>query len=378
MRLALFLLAGSLAAADHKPVYPANAAKPVGPYTPGILAGDYLYVSGQGARDAKAQMPPTFEAQAKQCLENVKGVVQAAGLRLDNVVYTQVYLKDVRNYDALNKVWATYFPKRPPARSLVGVTMMPTDTPVEISAIAVRNQKLRRAAELPPARVKGAPISVGVLAGNRFFLGGIVGRDFAKNVVPNDPRAQVDLMIARASEVLAAANLGLRHLAQATIYFDSQLPRDQLIKILEEAVPEETATTIIQVASLPFGAHVEITGVASRDLKREGSCTSIGDTVYCPARAGDTSNVLDQLKLDLQAAKTGTDRVVASNVFVDHIDNFNAMNSVYAKYFGSTPPTRTTVQPSLVPPTLTLAPTTNSPIPKGEGPHVEISLIAIR
>ncbi|MEJ7608705.1 MAG: RidA family protein, partial [Bryobacteraceae bacterium] len=87
-RLALVLLAFSLIAAERKPVFPPDV-KPIGPYSPGILAGDYLYVSGQGARDGKAKLPDTFEAQVTQCMNNVKAVVEAAGLKLENVVYTQ-------------------------------------------------------------------------------------------------------------------------------------------------------------------------------------------------------------------------------------------------------------------------------------------------
>ena len=66
--------------------------KPVGPYSPGIMVGDFLYVSGQGARDRDARLPDTIDAQVRQTLDNVKTIVEAAGLTLDHVVYSQVYL----------------------------------------------------------------------------------------------------------------------------------------------------------------------------------------------------------------------------------------------------------------------------------------------
>src|SRR5882672_7991308 len=59
---------------------------PVGPYSPGIVAGDFLYVSGQGARDRDATLPPTVEGQVRQTLENVKVIVEAAGLTMAHVV----------------------------------------------------------------------------------------------------------------------------------------------------------------------------------------------------------------------------------------------------------------------------------------------------
>ena len=72
--------------------------KPVGPYSPGIVAGDFLYVSGQGARDRDGQLPAAVEAQVRQTLDNVKGIVEAAGLTMEHVVYSQVYLHDMAAY----------------------------------------------------------------------------------------------------------------------------------------------------------------------------------------------------------------------------------------------------------------------------------------
>jgi 2-iminobutanoate/2-iminopropanoate deaminase len=380
MRLAALLLTVTLTAAavEKKPIYPAKAPKPVGPYTPGILAGNYLYVSGQGARDASNQISATFEAQAKQCLENVRSIVEAAGLKLDSVVYTQVYLADIKNYDAMNKIWNSYFPKNPPARSVAGVANMPTSTPIEISAVAITTGAVRKTTRVPAPRLASASVSTGVLVDNRFYLGGIVGRNFKTNSVPKDPRAQMDEMINRANEVLKAANLGLRHLASATVYVDGEMPMDLILKIIQDVIPSETATTIVQAASLPFGAHIEMTGVASRDLKREGHCTGIGETLYCPARAGSIQTALKYVNSDLEAARTSVSNVVASNVFIDHIDNFNAMNKVYAGVFGKTPPTRTTVQASATAPTLSLAPATGNPAPADEGPVVQLAVVAVR
>ncbi len=118
--------------------------KPVGPYSPGIVAGDYLYVSGQGARDREAKLPETVEGQVRQTLENVKNIVEAAGLKMEHVVYSQVYLDDMAKYDAMDKLWREYFPKAPPARSVLGVHRMPTDTPVEITVVAFRDLSRRK------------------------------------------------------------------------------------------------------------------------------------------------------------------------------------------------------------------------------------------
>ena len=96
--------------------------KPIGPYSPGILAGDFLYVSGQGGRDAEGKLPATIEGQVRQTLQNVKAIVEAAGLTMEHVVYSQVYLDNIAHYDAMDRVWKEVFSKAPPARAVLGVT----------------------------------------------------------------------------------------------------------------------------------------------------------------------------------------------------------------------------------------------------------------
>src|SRR5215510_2836689 len=98
MRIALFLigtvvvLAGTPGTGAEKRAIAPAGVKPIGPYSPGVLAGDFLYVSGQGGRDADGKLPDTIEGQARQTLQNVKAIVEAAGLTLEHVVYCQVYL----------------------------------------------------------------------------------------------------------------------------------------------------------------------------------------------------------------------------------------------------------------------------------------------
>src|SRR6516164_5965106 len=87
---AIFLLGmavNALHAAEIRAIVPKVGVAPIGPYTPGVLAGDYLYVSGQGAKRPDGQMPADFEGQVKQTLENLKSVVEAAGLTMQHVVY---------------------------------------------------------------------------------------------------------------------------------------------------------------------------------------------------------------------------------------------------------------------------------------------------
>ena len=81
--------------------------------SPAVDAGDYLYVSAQGPRRQDGSVPTNFADQIRQSLQNIKSVVEAAGLTMDHVVYVQVYLQDVNQYGELNKIFSDYFPKNP-------------------------------------------------------------------------------------------------------------------------------------------------------------------------------------------------------------------------------------------------------------------------
>ena len=136
------LLLSSAAQAQFKAVVPAQASPAANRfYSPGVDAGDYVYVSGQGPRRPDGTMPATFAAQVQQALDNIKSVVAAAGLTMEHVVYTQVYMEDISKYGEMNRVFARAFPKTPPARAVLGVAKLP-DTSIQINAVAVRDLAL--------------------------------------------------------------------------------------------------------------------------------------------------------------------------------------------------------------------------------------------
>ena len=125
MRLLLIglLLSPVLFAQDHvRAVVPARTSAQANRVcSAAVDAGDYVYISGQGPRRPDGTSPATFHEQVQQALDNVKAIVESSGLTMEHVVYTQVYLPDVSQYDELNKVFAEYFSKTPPARAVLGV-----------------------------------------------------------------------------------------------------------------------------------------------------------------------------------------------------------------------------------------------------------------
>jgi reactive intermediate/imine deaminase len=109
------------------------------PLSPAVRAGDLVYISGQvPTRDGNV-VGATIEEQTKQVLENIKAALALAGCAMDDVVKCQVILQKASDFSAFNKVYATYFPKNPPARTTWEADLM-IDIKVEIEAIAYKPQ----------------------------------------------------------------------------------------------------------------------------------------------------------------------------------------------------------------------------------------------
>ena len=112
----------------------------IGPYSQGVGAGGIVITSGQIPLDPATGnfVEGGVAEQTRQSLLNVQAILAAAGLTLENVVKTTVFLKDMNDFAAMNEVYATFFPSNPPARSALQVGKLPRDAMVEIEAIAVR------------------------------------------------------------------------------------------------------------------------------------------------------------------------------------------------------------------------------------------------
>ena len=117
-----------------------SAPKAIGPYSQAVRTGNTLYLSGQLAIDPATGeiVKGGIEAETHQALQNLNAVLEAAGYSLENVVSCQVFLADMDDFTAMNKVYAGYFPRQPPARATVEVAELPRDARIEISAVAVR------------------------------------------------------------------------------------------------------------------------------------------------------------------------------------------------------------------------------------------------
>lgn len=116
-----------------------RAPKAIGPYSQAIEVGNFVFVSGQIPVDPiTGLIQPTIESATTQSLENLKAILEKAGLTLENVVKTTIFLSDMANFAAVNEVYGKYFKEPYPARSCVAVKELPKNVLVEIEAIAVR------------------------------------------------------------------------------------------------------------------------------------------------------------------------------------------------------------------------------------------------
>jgi len=400
--VATFLFASTLLTqAQIRAITPSQTSPDANRYSsPAVDADGYIYISGQGPQGPDGKVPQTFDAQVRQTLNNIKTIVEAAGLTMNNIVYTQVYLTDIGKYDEMNHIFGEYFPTTPPARAVLGVAGVP-QSPIEINAVAVRDLKDRRAISTNTNPKDSA--SPAILTHDRLFVSAMTGADPATGKVPDDPAAQVDLALDRMQEVLKAAGLDMANMVFVNPYLTSEIPgrvmNQRYARRFEFGNTPARAT--IEVTSLPGGAHIEYTGVAVRDITQRKAvrpknmppsptaspCVFAGDTLYCSAKDGfipgphgglyatTTQHQLRQTmrnQLDnLEEADMKLEDVVSTVIYLDDLSDRQAFDQIYAEYFGPVKPAATTVQQ--------IAPTERKADNEGHFPGLEqVSLIAVR
>src|SRR5438876_7175567 len=399
--VASVLLLGSGIEAQVRSVAPKQTpAAADGFASPAVDAGDYVYVSGQGPRRQDGSTPTNFADQVRQSFQNIKSVIEAAGLTMDHVVYVQVYLEDMTQYAELNKVFAGYFPKNPPARAVLGVARLPV-APLQMNAVAVRDLAGRRPVS-PPNLKPDKSYSPGMLTHDRLFISTMPGNDLSNGKVP-DPGTQVDLALDGLKSIVEAAGLKLSNMVFVNPYLTREVP----MQIMNEHYARRfefgntPARATIEVSGLPEGVQIAYTGVAVRDLSQRRAirpknmapsptaspCVFAGDTLYCsaksgfipgpnggvyaPATADQVRQTMRNLLDNLEEADMKFDQVVSTTVYLDDLSESAVFEKVYGKYFKGGLPAQTTVQQ--------IQPAERKPDEEGHYPDLEqVSLIAVR
>ncbi len=126
---------------EKREVKTENAPAPVGPYSQAVIAGGFVFCSGQIALDPRTGtiVGNDIESETKQVMENLKAVLESAGSSFDRVVKTTIFLKNMDDFARANEVYGRYFGEIPPARSTVEVVKLPKGASVEIDCLALLN-----------------------------------------------------------------------------------------------------------------------------------------------------------------------------------------------------------------------------------------------
>ena len=206
-----------------------------------LLAADFQYIPAIQCEDFKA------------CMDQLpKG----------KTVATTVFLAKIEDYNAMNKVYETYFPGLKPARNTVAVNL-PKGIRMAINSTLYTGPSEPKGLT-PPNTTNIVPITPGILTPDRLFIAGILGRDSNSGQIPESPQAQIDMCLARLTRVLATANLKPSAMLQATLYHSSAIPRTLIEKTLRDyfGLQPSIAITILEVHALALGANIGLNGVA--------------------------------------------------------------------------------------------------------------------
>ncbi len=113
--------------------------EPIGPYSLYREVGDLVFIAGQiGIDPEEGEMPESIEGQTEKALENIKNILESINLKMDNVVKTTIFLKDINDFPKVNEIYSKYFKKPYPARTTVEVNSLPKNAKIEIEVIAYR------------------------------------------------------------------------------------------------------------------------------------------------------------------------------------------------------------------------------------------------
>ena len=347
---------------------------PVGPYSPAIKAGGFIYVSGTLAQEANGDMvgKGDIAAQTRQVLQRMREVLEASGSSLAQVVAVTVYLKSAGDFAAMNDVYKTFWPADPPTRTTVISDLVLPEALVEMSMIAVP-AGAERVVIHPEGWMKSPnPYSYAIRSGDTVFLSGLLSRNGKDNsVVPGDISVQTKTVMDSAGELLKAAGLTHANVVSARVY----LPDTSVFQQMNETYrtyfptgPPARATVKMGLTSSQYA--IEITMVASaakKEVISDGrppnpnlsAAIRAGNRVYVsgmlgntPETKGDaaaqTRETLARIRKALEAAGCSPADVVDSIVYLTDLQNFAAMNGPYREFFQKDFPARATAQSGLV------------------------------
>ena len=205
---------------DRRVIHPPGWVRSASPYSYGILSGDTLFLAGLLSRNGKnnSVVEGDIKVQTRTAMENGAEILRAAGMSLADVAAARVFITDVANFQSMNEVYRSFFPKAPPARATVKAGLMGSQYLVEVTMVAVKGGA-RTALTTPNA--DGSPgtpnpnLSSAVQAGNRLFVSGMLGNAAGNE---KDIAAQTRETLARIGRTLRAAGYDWGQVVDSMVY----------------------------------------------------------------------------------------------------------------------------------------------------------------
>jgi len=370
----LATLGGRLSAADRQVVNPKDF-KPHGrPYSSAIRAGKTLYVSGQGSQNAEGKLSDSFEERVRQCLSNVRAILQGGGMDFANLVSIHVYLTDLGTIDLMDKIYWQTIGDNPPARTVLGVASLPAGNTIEINAIAVADASSKRA--IWPSGWARTPQAdpPGIQAGELLYLSGLGSSNTSGEGKPSLFPEQVKPALENVGKVLAAAGMSHKNVIWMNPYLDDIKQYGAMNKVYETYFEfgNTPGRGTIHVNVLPAKEHILFSGIAGQDLAKRkavkprnmpaSSTASPGilydDTLYLSAKSGfipgqgivtkefelQLRQTMRNLLDGLEEADMNFSNVVSTVVYLKDMKDYDAMNQLYRTFFKTDFPSRTTIQ----------------------------------
>jgi 2-iminobutanoate/2-iminopropanoate deaminase len=333
------------------------------PYSPGVLVGQTLYVSGQLGLPGTGATPAAMDAQARQAMDGVGAVLKAAGLGYQHLVKCHVYLANMDDYAAMNAAYGSYFTDRVPARTTIQAAGLPAGAGVQITCIGYADLA-RISVVRPPAGSLPAPLgpySPAVWAGDTLYVSGMGGQDPATKAVGASVESQVTQTIANITTTLKAAGLGVSDVAWAQGYATRLDEAAALQATLAKAIDSPRGLVVVPRLPGPIRAELtfiatkrtvsgksfgigEVTGFTASGRRRGGtayvdSVVGTGDDIDAQAR-----QAFARLGALLQSGGVGMQDVALVTVYLTDIADQPRMNAIFKDTFPTDPPARVTIQ----------------------------------
>ena len=253
----------------------ASSSFAAAPYAPFAKSGSFVHVSSVGPDAGGAVAGHDVAAQTRRTLENLRERLRAAGTGLDRVAAVMVYLRDARDFAAMNQAYAAFFPQDPPTRTTIVVPPGDPKALLEVSAVALLPDAERRAILPAGWKPSPSPYSYGILSGDTLFLSGLVARNPADNsFAGGDVAAQTRAVLESAGAILRAAGMTRADVASARVYLPETTDFAAMNEAYRALFPDpRPARATVQAGLAGRDYVVEITLLAVKSASRRAIVT---------------------------------------------------------------------------------------------------------